>query len=458
MNCIVQSGRLIRLNYELCFVLLASAEQRENKKALRHALNEFASEKLPGDDGSIASAISNVSAMLELETVFISRYDRHSWSVSIFINHENAVILIDAVDWGLSILLPGQSPIVITSNKQHELSQIVNHYDRQSLLPLTDHNLQAGDAANVIVSSARFYDSLMFSFAIDHYLTTRQSSTASYRKINLLLMKGMYYRGFEQYLNRDDLSVVEIDNAQLKVLMDKPYVDKVQCIRLPFKNWRDIYRDRFMEYVGERSRLCEARVWKDKRYQIFISIELEKRRWQEQEEALCLFLHRLHEKCGPLRVLINGLTAPFGAPLPATYDGLRQEEHGIIDKIKINLGSCDIEFHSLFGRALDQKINDIRGSDCFFAPLGSACVVPAYMNIHGVAYGTKDFVAENKWLFAGLDRIKILDPSLVTRVQDDLSIMKFPWARAGSSGDSYSLDPHIAVRETLDFLLDEQGK
>ncbi len=64
-------------------------------------------------------------------------------------------------------------------------------------------------------------------------------------------------------------------------------------------------------------------------------------------------------------------------------------------------------------------------------------------------YGTGNFVADNKWLFEGLNNVRILDPKLVIRLDDDLSIMKFPWARAGSSGDSYSIDPDTAIREAM---------
>jgi len=444
----------MQLNYKLCFVLLASAEQRENKREIRALLKEFAGEKLPGDDGAVAGAINDIVGLMDHEDVSISRCDRHLWAVSLFIYHAGGVILMDSVDWGVSIMFPGQSPIVITSSKQHELNQIIKHYEKHASITATanaDH--KTDDSVNVIVSSARFYDSLMFSFAIDQYLTTRAPSKSAYRNINLLLMKGMYYRDFDRYKDAEFVSVVEIESPQLKTLMDNPYLDKVQCIRLPHTSWRDIYRDRFMEYVRARSDECEKKAWPDKRYQILTSIELEKRRWREQEEALILLFQRLCETFGPLRVLVNGLTAPFGAPLSASYDALRDEEHEIVQRIGQSLASYDIEFHSLFGRALPKKISDILGSDAFFAPLGSACVVPAYLNIRGVAYGTRDFVADNRWLFAGLERVKIIDPTLVTRVQDDLSIMKFPWARAGSSGDSYSLDPQIAVQETLGFLV-----
>lgn len=127
---------------------------------------------------------------------------------------------------------------------------------------------------------------------------------------------------------------------------------------------------------------------------IFVSFELEKKRWLEQGQALADAINALIEVGrAPERIVVNGMTAPFDAPQKGSFlkvfSEIQKAEENLIDEVRNRL-IRPLGIDWLYGQRFFDKAERMRRVGYFLAPGGSASLIANVMGIPGVSYGNSD--------------------------------------------------------------------
>jgi len=436
------------LSYHLSLTWFQSQAERANQELVCAELTRVRPKLAP----SFAAFVDVLLTDLRTNPCRIFRRDRHSWAVSIFVDSPaNGLYMLDSTDWCFSIrsragtMSAGQDREAEYAEKLYQSVGASTSIVPPGELP----------TVHIVAKSNRFFDSLLFSFALDELI----EAAIPGRWLDLVLVDSMHFRSFAGYAaNPRVTKIVTVTATALHQMVARSPRDVwIQCLRFPADQWRSSYRRRFEAFVrSRRAQITTATL--QPVFTVLISFELEKRRWLQQAEGLFRLLSALRVRHGDLRVLVNGLTAPVTGSLPPAFAPLQEEEAAMMAALQIRLGP-QVAFASLYGLTLTAKIDAINGADFFVAPIGSASLVPAYLGIPGVIYGTAEFADDNAWLYDGLGAVRRFATAWVRPHQGDESIMKYDWARYDASSHSYSIEPDDFVAFVLDYAgeIDRHG-
>ncbi|MFT3688914.1 hypothetical protein [Paenirhodobacter sp.] len=218
------------------------------------------------------------------------------------------------------------------------------------------------------------------------------------------------------------------DAAMKRVRFDQGYVDGLSSLlngnlglarenRFQFQNRGRTYgrgwqRVMIPEFNGQRLDLPPGRPAvkreNSRPFGIFFTLDLEKRRWLEQED----FIEKLAIWCAQrdpsIRIHINGMTSyrqPYRMGLPV-YKTFVQEEKIVTDiEARIRKKIPTFSFHSMAEKTLNEKCRIICDEiDYFIGPLGSGTVVPSVMySKPGLIYSSNALYEINRDKYANLD-------------------------------------------------------
>lgn len=148
---------------------------------------------------------------------------------------------------------------------------------------------------------------------------------------------------------------------------------------------------------------------------IFITLEVEKRIWREQEDALGKFLTRARTDLGrPLTVYINGMGASVNGSTGGDFGDIEEAETQAVERLA-QRAPGDTQFLRGFGKTIDTKIEECRNYGFFLGPLGTSSLVPIIMDLPGITYHNRFFIDSNTMFQGhqvtrlGIEHIRNLD-------------------------------------------------
>ena len=141
---------------------------------------------------------------------------------------------------------------------------------------------------------------------------------------------------------------------------------------------------------------------------LFLTLEVEKRVWQEQVETLGLFLERVVESDRPVReILINGMTATADGSLadPEVMHSVAVREREICNSLQERVSKA-LRFRSLHGQTFTQKFEALSSCGFFLSPMGSGALIPLIRRIPGLVYQNSVMIEIVPGIdFAGFERV-----------------------------------------------------
>jgi hypothetical protein len=183
-------------------------------------------------------------------------------------------------------------------------------------------------------------------------------------------------------------------------------------------------------------------------FTLAVSLDLEKRVWVEQVEALAEVLGLLLAHHPRVELLVNGMTATVAQPPTDPFADIAARELEAMAVIAARLPG-PVTLRHLHGQTLLEKCAALRQASYFIGPVGSASLLPLALGLPGLVYGNREAMRSVRWMFEPRDRLAMLPLELVQPVAAALGMRSYKWARGLQSG-SYSIQPaaflaHVAA-------------
>ncbi|MEI6158899.1 MAG: hypothetical protein WCP77_03605 [Roseococcus sp.] len=190
----------------------------------------------------------------------------------------------------------------------------------------------------------------------------------------------------------------------------------------------------------------------DPTFTLAISLELEKRVWVEQVEALAGVLRLLQAHHPRVALMVNGMTSPALEPNRENFADIAEQERQAIGAMLAGLPGSIPVLH-LHGHTILEKSEALARANYFIGPIGSASLLPLALGIPGLVYGSAEGVKAARWMIEPRDGIRIFPPRHVTSAPEAKGARRYSWAR-GFQSISYSMDPEVFV----DFVARELAR
>jgi len=231
-------------------------------------------------------------------------------------------------------------------------------------------------------------------------------------------------------------------------------ISYISCVKINPSKFSKSVHDAIRQAINSMLTECgESNDYKSSsdvgEFKLLLSIEAEKRGWIEQFIALKSLVKALARRYRRIRVFINGMTGWVEGVDASFYPNIRALEESFISELRTELP--DVEVEHLFGFSFAKKVCALKEIDFFAAPLGNACLIPTFLNIPGVIYGSKDFISTMKHVIFSENAISI--PENMTRnIDDKLNMMSYEWSVNTPQGLSYSIDSDDFVEFCLNHI------
>lgn len=211
--------------------------------------------------------------------------------------------------------------------------------------------------------------------------------------------------------------------ADVRNLSDKK---SLIALRKRINNWLN-NKETQIKYAAllREFKECSLTVW--------VALELEKRVWAEQEEAIPKLIEELSKKTlrkgETIGIVFNGLTGLVENKLPPSALDIIEQEHVLARKITKSI-NCKVRLFDASGLSLREKIILAHQTDFVMAPIGSASLVPSLLlEKPGIVYA---YDAYDRASFAG-DNTIIFDPSFTKELPDIKGAIHFATANVSYS-------------------------
>ena len=179
---------------------------------------------------------------------------------------------------------------------------------------------------------------------------------------------------------------------------------------------------------------------------LFVSLELEKRIWVEQVEALELLFSRLLERVPELGVVVNGMTGTIFGNEDARFVPIAAYEREVIAGWQARFGP-QLQVQYLGGLSLTAKLETAATCDFFAAPAVTAAWIPLLAGVPGVFYISPDSQALVEAEFRVFSYGRLICRNQTVPVTDQKGFIDYAWAR--EDAHSYSIRPEIFVAEVM---------
>lgn len=196
------------------------------------------------------------------------------------------------------------------------------------------------------------------------------------------------------------------------------------------------------------------------RLRLFCSLDLEKRRWDEQAEGLLALFEKTQTITSGLTVYVGGMTGPIfeaeASKLNEQYAAILQSEADVADSWKAKLGDF-IEVVLLGGTDLITKVNAIRDSHFLATPAGTPSVIGVLAGLQGVSYCHPDAYDHFSNMLRYIDSIKLICKTTARpSAEPRTGLMQYNWS--GAYGLSYSIALESFLDEAWPALLETVQK
>jgi hypothetical protein len=185
-------------------------------------------------------------------------------------------------------------------------------------------------------------------------------------------------------------------------------------------------------------------------FKMFISFDLEKRKFQNQVEILALAIDSAKIDGLNICIYINGMTGPDGGADSPFYEDIRQEEIDLISDITERCGS--FKYIHMFGWSLRRKLMHVSQCSLFIAPSGNASLIPMLLDIPGVFYASPAALKQLGVFSHFSDRSALIGEEHVRSLPKDLAMRKVSFGWDDGTRISYVMEPRGFLK-TFDPVL-----
>ncbi|MFD3389351.1 hypothetical protein [Alteromonas macleodii] len=180
---------------------------------------------------------------------------------------------------------------------------------------------------------------------------------------------------------------------------------------------------------------------------IFVSLELEKRVWLNQEEVIRQVVNELKKSYQSISLVVNGMTG--------TCQGIDKKVEKVINKEKQIVqqltSQLDVAVEDLSGRDLFDKYTAIKECHFYIAPIGSATMLPSLLiELPGITVGNTEMLSSQFYRGFVSDNTFIPNTTSVTD-DNDLSQGLINWPTLKEK-ISYTVDQSVIIREVLNII------
>lgn len=174
----------------------------------------------------------------------------------------------------------------------------------------------------------------------------------------------------------------------------------------------------------------------DGRFNVFISIEAEKRQAINQLNLFSEILRRLSGR-HKINVFVNGMTGNIeGAD---EFSAVKLFEEDIIQKLRSFFPT--VGFLHMHGWTFEEKAKKCSELHFHISPLGTAMLIPLCLNVPGIVYNSPAMMSQFLWLLKVMpSRTKPVPLDWVSASDQDLAINKYAWGHSDNSRTSYFVD------------------
>jgi len=228
-----------------------------------------------------------------------------------------------------------------------------------------------------------------------------------------------------------------------------PFVHYTKSIAYPSKD--------YMAYIAEMKEMAHAIARENGRASpsrphgtsIFISYDLEKRVFKNQESEFRETLSYLSKRFGDVTLIVNGLTSGVGGPREFAHD-IHRTEIEITKKVVEGLDRVTVL--DMFGYTIEEKLRVVQWCDFYLAPKGNASLIPMLVDVPGIYYGSSTFM-EGMRIFDFISKAsERIDMSYIIEEDTDLAMRKVDFGNSDGTRVSYSLVPGTLLNLTSRFL------
>ncbi|MBL6456381.1 hypothetical protein JMJ55_13690 [Belnapia sp. T6] len=183
---------------------------------------------------------------------------------------------------------------------------------------------------------------------------------------------------------------------------------------------------------------------------LFVSLDLEKRVWVEQEEGFLALFQALRPRAPRLAVFLNGMTGVIGEQGPealdAAFPAIAGRERAIMARWQDAMGE-GFALHFLNGRDIASKVAAIRGCDAFAAPGGTAAFIATLAGLPGLFWSHPALFGHFASQHRGFAEARPIGQATIRPAPEAEGVHRYEWGGAGNL--SYAIAPADFLAEAL---------
>lgn len=183
---------------------------------------------------------------------------------------------------------------------------------------------------------------------------------------------------------------------------------------------------------------------------LFVSLDLEKRVWVEQEAGFLALFRALRPRAPRLTVFLNGMTGVIGEQAPealaAAFPAIAGRERAIMARWQEAMGE-GLTLRFLNGCDIPGKVAAIRGCDAFAAPGGTAAFIATLAGLPGLFWSHPALADHVASQHGGFPEARPIGREAIRPAPEAEGVHRYDWGGAGNL--SYAMAPETFLAEAL---------
>lgn len=434
----------------------------------KHAYWEFLQRTIPvyleknggSSTADVEAIIGFVSSTPFSDIKHIIRRDRHVWHICLHVfRHDGQWLILDIMLGGILFQAGGSPDGTIASIGSHnEATASLEAISRDQQKDIYSSDWGTEPDTIVLFNNGRPIDQSMsiakfsvFSdaIAISDSVRVEQARLSAYFDPEIFKnISKLGRRTFTDYKKyRDRTEFIKTATS----IIEGIYIPEIKGVNLIHYLLRD-----FRQEIVDSGLAPSPQVDPREELRLFCSLDLEKRRWDEQGPGLLALFERAQTITSRLTVYVGGMTGPIfqaeASKLNEQYAAILQSEAEIAESWKARLGDF-IDVVLLGGSDLLAKVKAISGSHFLVTPAGTPSIIGVLADLKGVSYCHPDAYDHFGNMLNQIESIKLIcrttaEPS----AKPQTGLMQYNWS--GTYGLSYSIAPSAFLDEAWPALLE----
>lgn len=446
------------------FTLVPLSQRAAYWEFLQKAIPAYIEAKEGGSSADAQTIINFVVNTPFNAIKHIIRRDRHVWNVCLHVfRHDGNWLIVDIVLGGILFQASNSQTHVAASFGSHNETktsiEAISNDQKQDIYsfdwgqdPDTIVLFNNGRPIDQSMSIAKF---AVFAAATDiaDSVHIQQAKLSAY--FDPELFQSIRKLGRRSFTNnkeyRDRSKFIKTQTSIIEGIY-LPEIAGVNLIHYLLKE----FRKEIVEHNTPTSSWVDPR----ERLILFCSLDLEKRKWDEQSEGLLALFEKTQTITSKLTVYVGGMTGPIfeeeAARLNKQYESILESEAAAATSWKQRLGDF-IDVVLLGGSDLLTKVGAISSSHFLVTPAGTPSIIGVLADLKGVSYCHPQAYGHFGNMLNQIENIKLICGSTAKpSAEPGTGLMQYNWS--GTYGLSYSIAPDAFLDEAWPALLDAVQK